>query len=1059
MEETPTETEEVEPEENSENKQKKVKKSEEKPQNTKQNELKALENHVAKSNLLAKNVYFTMLTGNEDMSQIYSFISNNSPKTAYKELLKFRKRNNYFEIIVNLLQKALNEEITHEITEWSLETIDWLQKRNASILGISDQIKKKHDGLVTLAGNSQKPFNSDIVSEVNEFTNLSINNVNIPSKSTKTKTKRKIKKYKLLIPLDLDLSEKIKLEEKQKAAIDLLYDLLPDLYEKWTRRKKLRKIFQEESAFKSQFYVIYALSNFSQLMSRVQSNASSFKSEFYEKINNFAYLDPQNFLFDKINVILMNFEESPILKTESSNIKSKKTDFKQSKANFSSKVSVKSSNSSNDDKLIELKDTSDLIADILNGLDNYPTGEDTNRSTTESDISKRSKITIGEFVELAVGIFDKFKTAVVIAHRGKQWTQLQNACKLMFNCINSFMLLLPAFSASPKKQFKLKDLWRSLSLSIYIAADNLLDMIMFTHPIEKNIHRDIHNKINRWFDSDSVGKSGASLGFDTPLDDINSIDLRFLKEFIFRSIQCLSSCEKWEKCSTIALKFNAMTSYKYAEQLSPVIAYCQHKIIGQLSKDGDTKVQKHLERLRAELGRYPRIEDLFFINFKIEIESSRLDQLELGVKIDPKVHNIYENDNKSKELISVPLDVDQTLGDLKDAMENSLYHSRALLHARRLLSLYLLTKTNHTDFFGISDSNLNHADFDNELTQSGRVVFENVTTTKKQENQGEFINSFFHSNPINFSAKSFKNDDEVFVKNIKINLETLVESYSKCIQLLTAYKENEQAIQAMHELGNIYHYSNNLEMAYKYWNDALDNLTGVKNCLVNWRKEFSCKETKEVNTQAILKKCGIWGSLLGGVLTSKMAQYHLSNDLELKTECCLLSATFFKCIFRASIPYSRYDFDYSKDDLEFINSDYLLPGIMFNSEIYRFDVRYVISSLNFVCLELLNAGHYLYTMPAIVLYEYFAKMLCRDLTHTVFARLIKVEALTKLNMFKEAISIFYSIHKGDSLPHYIDDRGKNFTAESKYVSIGQKKVAILGSYKLNRQKGKKFFLS
>ena len=84
-------------------------------------------------------------------------------------------------------------------------------------------------------------------------------------------------------------------------------------------------------------------------------------------------------------------------------------------------------------------------------------------------------------------------------------------------------------------------------------------------------------------------------------------------------------------------------SYKYSEQLSPVIAFCQHKIHDQLSRSGEVIVQKHLERLKAELGRYPRMEDLFFINFKIEIENSKIDQLELGAKIDPKVHNIYES--------------------------------------------------------------------------------------------------------------------------------------------------------------------------------------------------------------------------------------------------------------------------------------------------------------------------------------------------------------------------------------------------------------------------------
>lgn len=73
-------------------------------------------------------------------------------------------------------------------------------------------------------------------------------------------------------------------------------------------------------------------------------------------------------------------------------------------------------------------------------------------------------------------------------------------------------------------------------------------------------------------------------------------------------------------------------------------------------------------------------------------------------------------------------------------------------------------------------------------------------------------------------------------------------------------------------------------------------------------------------------------------------------------------------------------------------------------------------------------------MPLLVLYEYFAKMLSRDIRHTVLARLIKTEALIKLNMFKEAISIIFLIQRADNLPNFIDDKAKNFSSESKYVS-------------------------
>ena len=225
----------------------------------------------------------------------------------------------------------------------------------------------------------------------------------------------------------------------------------------------------------------------------------------------------------------------------------------------------------------------------------------------------------------------------------------------------------------------------------------------------------------------------------------------------------------------------------------------------------------------------------------------------------------------------------------------------------------------------------------------------------------------------------------------------------------------------MHELGNIYHFNRNLQAAYRYWNEALDMLLGVKNSLVTWRREFYDEETKTSKTEKILEKCGIWGCILGGVLTAKMAQYFLANDLELKTECCLFSATLFKSILSASVSYSSHDLDYAKDDIDSMNTDYLLPGFLFNSEMYRFDIRYVVASLNFICLEMVNAGYYLNALPTVSLLEYFARSIARDLTHSVFARLIKIEALVKLNMFHEAIILLNRFNRGEKLPHAIDN--------------------------------------
>jgi hypothetical protein len=105
----------------------------------------------AKSNAPAKTTYFNMLTGNEDVSQIYSYISQNPVKNSYRELIKFRKRTNYFELLTNLLQKALTEELIQEVNEWCTDTLEWMRKRNTTILGVQTNVTRKQDGVIAVS--------------------------------------------------------------------------------------------------------------------------------------------------------------------------------------------------------------------------------------------------------------------------------------------------------------------------------------------------------------------------------------------------------------------------------------------------------------------------------------------------------------------------------------------------------------------------------------------------------------------------------------------------------------------------------------------------------------------------------------------------------------------------------------------------------------------------------------------------------------------------------------------------------------------------------------------
>jgi len=60
--------------------------------------------------------------------------------------------------------------------------------------------------------------------------------------------------------------------------------------------------------------------------------------------------------------------------------------------------------------------------------------------------------------------------------------------------------------------------------------------------------------------------------------------------------------------------------------------------------------------------------------------------------------------------------------------------------------------------------------------------------------------------------------------------------------------------------------------AYKWWSEALDSLIGIQNAVHNWQSVL--KKSGDVSSD-LLKKCGLWGCLLSGVISSNIAQYVL----------------------------------------------------------------------------------------------------------------------------------------------------------------------------------------
>lgn len=57
--------------------------------------------------------------------------------------------------------------------------------------------------------------------------------------------------------------------------------------------------------------------------------------------------------------------------------------------------------------------------------------------------------------------------------------------------------------------------------------------------------------------------------------------------------------------------------------------------------------------------------------------------------------------------------------------------------------------------------------------------------------------------------------------------------------------------------------------AYKWWAEALDHALNMTDALHTWREVL--RESTDISAD-LLKRCGLWGCLLGGVLASNIAQ-------------------------------------------------------------------------------------------------------------------------------------------------------------------------------------------
>uniref|UniRef100_W5NE45 Cilia- and flagella-associated protein 54-like n=1 Tax=Lepisosteus oculatus TaxID=7918 RepID=W5NE45_LEPOC len=520
-----------------------------------------------------------------------------------------------------------------------------------------------------------------------------------------------------------------------------------------------------------------------------------------------------------------------------------------------------------------------------------------------------------------------FRRAMVLAHRGRHWACLQWVCRTLWDQFTPVICMLEHGSTTEHPfPISLEQIYSTLTPLLLLASECLLNMIQRLQEEPGTLQLSLCGQA--WAD-DAEGED-SSLHFSRPLDDGTVVDLRWVGVLTLRTLELLHQQGRWEGLAHLAMVFNTITHERYTHLITPLLVHAQRQLLERVTQFGGPQPpQPHFARAEEETGE--RITCRNFIGKQLVIKSTFPEEIHPGSHIDPGGHEIFSAAERSRAmaLVSVPLDVADTLRCFRETSGRGHYHHRALQHSRTLLLLLLA-----------------HA-------------------------QQEF---------------------------------------------LQANNQNSLKVQALHELGNLHFYSGNKRASQSCWSKALDSALCQPGVLGSWDKSSVCVGSSDL-PQHFLRQAGIWGCLQGAVLSAKIAQYILTSDISRQTHCCILSARLFKALLRGSLPHPLSDWEYASYGLgRTWDCPELIPGVELFTEPFRAQVNSTVSSLAFLCHRLHSAGHCLMVLPLLSLYLYFVNTVCRDKRRTIEGRILKVQVLTDLDLFSDAVRELGSLLQGERIP-------------------------------------------
>eukprot|EP00794_Sanderia_malayensis_P006315 gene6315-7038_t len=941
-------------------------------------ELKILETYVLKLKKYGdpgKDEEQFELNGTEESPFVHAYLSCLSPTAAYKEVSKFKRRAHFLEHFVVVLERALKEGLHHSMIEWTKDAVTWLTRRNEIL--VNKQTGDQRAGTVVVAVDDDK--NKQFSSSVVEYGKKPANNRDLfaieelqrqntrkdeqieEKGGLKNAAKHSDKKSRAKRPIPLT-----DVEKKIKDGTQKLQDLLPEYYKIASRRRRLRAVTLEEIPWRAQMNLLMAQCYFDLSNDKLKAVIKFYGLNEHEE--NVNLMEQDWFTLSNCGALIVSWAGCPM----------------QSESEIEPTVDIGGRSIANEERDGR---TTNLRIDRISGKGKVvmkgrtsQTDKQSQRNLQDDTLAQLTDDPFKIYLNHISNTFLYLTRCMVLACRGKNWVLLQNAARELYNVSNilhkKVMSLAQRTLYGNQKDMPMdvKKLRKMLCAPFFVAADSLLDMMNYIYwdckekaAKQNNGQSDVAAESRQQLPfggsiKDHAG--GLSLNFDKILDDTSQTHFMWLKKIIWYAVEIMYFEEKWEKLVEIINRFNALTRDRFAESLLPIAIFAQRQLRNRMNSIPGPERAHPRVAFDRETG----------IPLQAFLDLTDVVSIEPGAHIDPEGHNLYDPGTEGLALVSVPLNIEDNLDRLHQLLDTKYYSARALEHSRRLLVLYLAGKQN--------GSTVNPR-----MRQRSRVSF--IANQIKPQS----------TTPADLSQLTFDDNEDIECYPLPdTHCAVVISSYDKTIGVggsRTVGKGDGKEKERVVEEGMERRKTKKKE-EWKVGKVEDDNKRR-RDALKSWRELLLPAKNSIHSSKLLLKTCGIWGCILGGVLATKIARYIHTTNLGMRTEFCCLAAALFQGLLCSSLPHPSAYIDYCGYEIGLQhNVKELLPGIDLFSDIFRADCATVLGALLWTTNELLRCGFYLEVLPLLLICQYLATDVCESIQTCVRVMLMKL--LTKANL-------------------------------------------------------------